>query len=73
MVKDHSDSERENMLLPHRLLFQISSKVLLYASSHRQDSTFWGLCYTSWGGGGGGGVDIYRQIYTRKKKHMNKK
>ena len=26
MVKDHSDSERENPLLPHRLLFPISSK-----------------------------------------------
>ena len=26
MVKDHSDSEKENTLLPHRLLFPISSK-----------------------------------------------
>ena len=26
MVKDHSDSERENPLLPHTLLFPISSK-----------------------------------------------
>ena len=26
MVKDHSDSERENLLLPHGLLFPISSK-----------------------------------------------
>ena len=26
MVKDHSDSERENLLLPHGLLFLISSK-----------------------------------------------
>ena len=26
MVKDHSDSERENQLLPHGLLFLISSK-----------------------------------------------
>ena len=26
MVKDHSDSERENHLLPHGLLFPISSK-----------------------------------------------
>ena len=25
MVKDHSDSERENLLLPHRLIFPISS------------------------------------------------
>ena len=26
MVKDHSDSEKGNLLLPHTLLFQISSK-----------------------------------------------
>ena len=26
MVKDHSDSEKENLLPPHRLLFLISSK-----------------------------------------------
>ena len=26
MVKDHSDSERENLLSPHGLLFPISSK-----------------------------------------------
>ena len=48
MVKDHSDSEKGNLLLPHRLLFPISSKVL-YALSHRQDSTYHGLCYTSCG------------------------
>ena len=42
MVKDHSDSERGNPLPPHGLL--------LYAPSHRQDSTYHGLCYTSLGG-----------------------
>ena len=26
MVKDHSDSEKGNLLLPHRLLFTINSK-----------------------------------------------
>ena len=26
MVKGHSDSERRNLLQPHRLLFQINSK-----------------------------------------------
>ena len=31
MVKDHSDSERGNLLLPHGLLFPISRKVFLYA------------------------------------------
>ena len=47
MVKDHSDSEKGNPLPPHRLLF--AARVLLYAPSHRQDSTFHGLCYTSRG------------------------
>ena len=37
MVKDHSDSERGNLLPPHRLLFRLAARVLLYASSHRQD------------------------------------
>ena len=50
MVKDHSDSERGNPLLPHRLLFPISSKgSFLYASSHRQDNTHHVLCYTTCG------------------------
>ena len=39
MVKDNSDG----------LLFPISSKVLFYASSHIQDNTYHGLCYTSRG------------------------
>ena len=45
MVKDHSDSERGNPLLPHGLLFPISSKGSFI--SHRQDNTYHGLCYTS--------------------------
>ena len=45
-VKDHSDNERGNPLPPHGRLFPISGRVLLYAPSHRQDSTFHGLCYT---------------------------
>ena len=80
MVKDHSDSERENPL-PHALnsfylrlygvrhmvkdhsateetrsrcrhmgySFRLTAKVLLYAPSHKQDSTYHGLCYTSRG------------------------
>ena len=39
MVKDHSDSERE----------KLAAKELLYAPSHRQDSTYHNLCYTSRG------------------------
>ena len=49
MVKDHLDSERGNPLPPHGLLFTITARVLLYASSHRQDNTYHGLCYTSRG------------------------
>ena len=44
LVKDHSDSERRNPLPPlHGLLFPI----LLYAPSHRLDSTYHGFWYTS--------------------------
>ena len=46
MVEDHSDSERGNLLPPHGLLFLISSKGSLYASSHRQDNTYHSICYT---------------------------
>ena len=49
MVKDHSDSEKGNPLPPHRLLFPINTRVLLYAPSHIQDSTYHSLCYTSRG------------------------
>ena len=42
-------SERGNPLLLHGLLFMISSRVLLYASLHRQNNTYYGLCYTSRG------------------------
>ena len=50
MVKDHSDSEKGDLLSPHRLLIPITARVLLYAPSHRQDSTYInGLCYTSRG------------------------
>ena len=50
MVKDHSHSEKGNPLPPHGLLFPISSKgSFKYAPSHRQNSTYHGLCYTSCG------------------------
>ena len=49
MVKDHSDSERGNPLPPHGQSFQLTARVLLYAPSHRQDSTYHSLCYTSRG------------------------
>ena len=47
MVKGNSDSERGYPMPPHGLLFPISSKVFLYASSHRQDNTYHSLWYTS--------------------------
>ena len=46
--KDHSDSKKGNPL-PPPLFFLIIARVLLYAPSHRQDSTYHGLCYTSRG------------------------
>ena len=49
VVKDNSDSERGNPLPPHGLLFPISSKGYLCASSHRQDKKYHSLCYTSHG------------------------
>ena len=49
MVKDHSDSERGNLLLPHGLLFPISSKGSFISTSQIQDRTNHSLCYTSRG------------------------
>ena len=40
-------SERGNPLPPHGL--RLAARVILYASSHRQDNTYHGLCYTSRG------------------------
>ena len=42
-------SERENPLLQLGYSFRLGARVLLYAPSHRQDSTYHGLCYTSRG------------------------
>ena len=42
MVKDHSNIEKGNPLLPHD---RLTERVLLYAPSHRQDSTYHSLCY----------------------------
>ena len=49
MVKYNTDSERGNPLPPHGLLFLFNSKGLFYAPSHRQDSTYHCLWYTSRG------------------------
>ena len=49
MVKDHSDSKRRNCSCPMGYFFWLAARVLLYAPSHRQDSTYHGLYYTSRG------------------------
>ena len=49
MEKDHSDGKRENPLSLHELLFLISSKGSFICTTHRQESTYYGLCYTSRG------------------------
>ena len=49
MVKDLSDSVRENLVPPpYVLLFLISSKES-FIPSHKYDNTYHGLCYTSHG------------------------
>ena len=40
MVEDHSDSDRGNHM---GYSFRLTARVLLYAQSHRQDSTYHGL------------------------------
>ena len=50
MVKDYSDSEKEETHWRHMgYSFQLAARLLLYASSHRQDNTYHSLCYTSCG------------------------
>ena len=50
MVKDHSDSDREETHYRHMgYSYRLTARVLLYAPSHRQDNTYHGLCYTSRG------------------------
>ena len=50
MITDNSGSERENpLLLLHGLFFSISSNRSFIVPSHRQDSRYHDLCYTSCG------------------------
>ena len=48
MVKDHSYSEESGC---HNIgySFRLAARVLLYASSHREDNTYHSFCYTSCG------------------------
>ena len=48
MVKDHSHSQK-GCRHYKGYSFQLATRVLLYAPSHRQYSTHHGLCYTSRG------------------------
>ena len=43
------DSEKGNPLPPHTLLLSINSKGSFICTTHRQDNTYHGLCYTSRG------------------------
>ena len=52
MVKGHSDNE-ETCCRHMGYSFRLAARVLLYASSHRQDNTYHSLCYTSHGALGG--------------------
>ena len=49
MLKDHSERERKPIAATWATLFRLTARVLLYAPSHRQASTYHGLCYTSRG------------------------
>ena len=49
MVKDHSDRREETCCRHIGYSFRLAARVLLYASSHIQDNTYHGLCYTSRG------------------------
>ena len=49
MVKDHSDTREETCCHHMGYSFRLAARVLLYASSHTQDNTYHGLCYTSRG------------------------
>ena len=54
--------------------FRLAGRILLYASSHRQDNTYHGLCYTSHGALAGTTVTIIcNTIIESKKKKFKKK
>ena len=62
MVKDHSETRFRHI----GYSFRLASRVLLYASSHRQDSTYHGLCYTSRGALAYWKKVIWRQTYCKE-------
>ena len=48
IVKNQSEIGREETCHHIGYYFWLAAMVLLYASFHRQDNTYHGLCYTSW-------------------------
>ena len=46
IVKDHSNRREETRCRNMGSSFRLTARVLLYAPSHRQDSTYHSLCYT---------------------------
>ena len=72
MVKDHSDSERK----PPAAMgysFRLAARVLLYSSSHRQDSTYNSLCCTSRGALAGTRNSSVGPPRKRRKKKKKKR
>ena len=51
--------------------FRLTARVILYAPSHRQNSTYHGLCYTSRGALAGTRNSISNNIINKKKKKKN--
>ena len=49
MVKTTLIARKETRCLHMGYSFRLAARVLLYSSSHRQDNTYHGLCYTSRG------------------------
>ena len=51
MVTDHREYDREETCCCHFMgyPFQLAARDLLYVLSHKQDSTYHGVCYTSCG------------------------
>ena len=50
--------------------FRLTARVILYASSHRQDSTYHGLCYTSRGALAGTRSQVYNSVGYSKSLHF---
>ena len=71
MVKNHSDIVREETRCCHMgYYFWLAARVLLYIPSHRQNSTYHDLCYTS--RGALAGTRIEREIERERERERKK-